>query len=222
MSERVTLRQFSEAEGTGDWRIVGDGACAFFATPTLDQAARFVAGIAALPAIETHLPDIDIRPGGVTVRLVTADEQDYGMSARDIELAREISGIASGMGLPADPRRVQSVLVIPGASDVAAIMPFWQAALGYQRRADSPEEDLVDPGVRGPAFWFETMEETRPDGGGAVHVAVWVPAEQAEERVAAALAAGGRVVRDRFSPAWITLADAAGNELDISTISGRG
>jgi len=66
------------------------------------------------------------------------------------------------------------------------------------------------------------MEETRPDGGGAVHVAVWVPAEQAEERVAAALAAGGRVVRDRFSPAWITLADTAGNELDISTISGRG
>ena len=98
MSERVTLRQFSEAEGTGDWRIVGDGACAFFATPTLDQAARFVAGIAALPAIETHLPDIDIRPGGVTVRLVTADEQDYGMSARDIELARQISGIAAAMG----------------------------------------------------------------------------------------------------------------------------
>ena len=156
------------------------------------------------------------------MRLVTADEHDYGMSARDIELAREISGIASGMGLPADPRQVQSVLVIPGASDVGAIMPFWQAALGYERRADSPDEDLVDPRGRGPAFWFETMEETRPGGGGAVHVAVWVPAELAEERVAAALAAGGRVVRDRFSPAWLTLADAAGNEVDISTISGRG
>ena len=49
MSERVTLTQFTEAEGTGDWRIVGDGACAFFATASLAQAARFVAGITAIP-----------------------------------------------------------------------------------------------------------------------------------------------------------------------------
>jgi 4a-hydroxytetrahydrobiopterin dehydratase len=36
------------------------------------------------------------------------------------------------------------------------------------------------------------MDEPRPDGGGAIHVAVWVPEEQAEARIAAALAAGGR------------------------------
>jgi hypothetical protein len=44
---------------------------------------------------------------------------------------------------------------------------------------------------------------------------------QAEARVAAALAAGGRIVRDEFAPSWWTLADSAGNEADIATVSGR-
>jgi 4a-hydroxytetrahydrobiopterin dehydratase len=39
--------------------------------------------------------------------------------------------------------------------------------------------------------------------------------------VAAPLAAGGRMVRDGFAPAWWTLADAAGNEADIATPKGR-
>jgi 4a-hydroxytetrahydrobiopterin dehydratase len=100
-------------------------------------------------------------------------------------------------------------------------MPFWQAILGYQRRPDSPEEDLIDPQWRGPALWFESMDELRADGGGSVHVAVWVPAELAEARVQAALAAGGRMVRDEFAPAWWTLADAYGNECDVSSIASR-
>jgi 4a-hydroxytetrahydrobiopterin dehydratase len=95
-------------------------------------------------------------------------------------------------------------------------MPFWRAVLGYEPRGDTPDEDLVDPRSRGPAFWFERMGEPR-QGGGAIHIAIWVPPEQAEARVAAALAAGGHLVRDEFAPAWWTLADAAGNEADIAT-----
>ena len=79
----------------------------------------------------------------------------------------------------------------------------------------------MDPQDRGPGFWFESMDEPRPGGLGAIHVAVWVPAEQAEARVAAALAAGGRMVRDQFAPAWWTLADAAGNEADVATTETR-
>jgi 4a-hydroxytetrahydrobiopterin dehydratase len=111
--------------------------------------------------------------------------------------------------------------VIPGALVTAEVMPFWRAVLGYEPRRDSPDEDLVDPRSRGPSFWFEGMDQPRPDGGGAIHVAVWVPPEQAEARVAAALAAGGRIVRDQFAPAWWTLADAAGNEADVATVLNR-
>ena len=100
-------------------------------------------------------------------------------------------------------------------------MPFWRAVLGYQPRRDSPDQDLVDPRNRGTSFWFEEMKEPRPDGGGSIHIAVWIPHEQAETRIAAALAAGGRMVRDEFAPSWWTLADAWGNEADIATTKGR-
>jgi len=53
-------------------------------------------------------------------------------------------------------------------------------------------------------------------------VSAWVPIEEAPARIAAALAAGGHMVRDEFAPSWWTLADAAGNECDIGTIEGRG
>ena len=106
------------------------------------------------------------------------------------------------------------------APDSAAITPVWRAGLGYVPRRDSPDEDLVDSHDRDPGFWFEGMKEPRGDGGGAIHLAVWLPYEEAEARLAAALAAGGRLVHDR-SPMWWTLADAAGNEIDIATTKNR-
>jgi 4a-hydroxytetrahydrobiopterin dehydratase len=217
MIETITAREFQEADGAQDWRVVGDGACSFFPTASFADSARLVQAIAELPGVEQHRPDIDVRPDGVTVRLITVTEDYYGMSTADLELARRISAAGRDLGFSGDPSPAQSVLVIPGAPDVAKVMPFWQAVLGYQRRGDTPDEDLVDPRRRCPAFWFEQMEETRPDGGGAIHVAVWMPYEQAEARLKAALAAGGRMVRDEFAPAWWTLADAAGNEADIAT-----
>jgi 4a-hydroxytetrahydrobiopterin dehydratase len=221
MTDQITPTQFHAAEGVADWRVVGDGACAYFRTGSLAAGARLVQAISELPGVESHRPDIDVRGDGVTVRLITYTDDYFGMSRRDVELARRISAAARTLGLSADPTAVQSVLVIPGASAPATVMPFWRAVLGYEPRRDSPAEDLVDPRTRGPAFWLERMKEPRPDGGGAIHVAVWVPPEQAEARIRAALAAGGRMVRDAFAPSWWTLADAAGNEADIATTKGR-
>jgi 4a-hydroxytetrahydrobiopterin dehydratase len=221
MNDYITPQQFMAAEGTADWRVIGDGMCAFFATDSLATSARLVAEIAALPGAADHPPDIDVRADGVTLRLLTYTDDWYGPSQRDVELARAISEAARSLGLAADPGAVQSVLVIPGSADPAAVMPFWRAVLGYVPRRDSPAEDLVDPHGRGPGLWFEKMDAPRGDGGGAIHIAVWVPYEQAQARLDAALAAGGRIVRDEFAPAWWTLADAAGNECDISTIKGR-
>jgi 4a-hydroxytetrahydrobiopterin dehydratase len=217
----ITARDFHQADGTGDWRIVSEGACTLFRTESFAASARLVDAISALPDIDQHQPDVDVRREGVTVRLITITDDYYGMSTRDLDSARQISAAARELGLSGDAATVQSALIIPGAPDIAAIMPFWRAVLGYEPRPDSPDEDLVDPHDRGPAFWFEQMEQPRPDGGGAIHVAVWLPYEQARERIEAALAAGGRMVRDDFAPAWWTLADAAGNEADISTVASR-
>jgi 4a-hydroxytetrahydrobiopterin dehydratase len=220
-NERITGRQFGEAEGVGDWRVVGDGACACFRTPSFAAGARLVHAISELAGLDDHYPEVDLRHDAVTVRLITITDDYFGMSRRHVELARQISALARDQGLSADPSAVQSLLVIPGAPDTAAVMPFWKAVLGYVPRGDSPDEDLIDPRNRGPAFWFEPMDEPRADGGGAIHVAIWVPPEQSEARIAAALAAGGHMVRDDFAPSWWTLADAAGNEADVATIADR-
>ena len=221
MTDQISPTQFHAAEGVEDWRVLSDGACAYFRTGSFAAGARLVQAISELPGIDDGPPDVDLRPDGVTVRLVTASHDYYGMSRRDIEVARQISGVARKLGLAADAALVQSLLVIPGATRTADVLPFWRAVLGYRPRSDSPDEDLVDPRGRGPSFWFEEMNEPRPDGDGAIHIAVWVPYGQAEARIAAALAAGGRMVRDEFAPAWWTLADAAGNEADIATTMGR-
>jgi 4a-hydroxytetrahydrobiopterin dehydratase len=54
-----------------------------------------------------------------------------------------------------------------------------------------------------------------------IHIDVWVPHEQAEGRTAAALATGGHLVTDEPAPAWWTLADAEGNEVNVATIMSR-
>ncbi len=221
MTDQITPKQFLETDGVEDWRLTSEGATAFFLTQSYAESARFVQAISELQGVEEHRPGADIRHDGVTVHMITYTVDYFGLSQRDVELARKISSVARKLGLAADPSAVQSLLIIPGATDITKVMPFWRAMLGYEPRRDSPNEDLVDPHDRGPAFWFEKMNEPRGDGGGAIHVAIWVPYEQAEARIAAALAAGGRMVRDQFAPAWWTLADAAGNEADISTIKGR-
>jgi 4a-hydroxytetrahydrobiopterin dehydratase len=219
--ERITPAQFTRSDGVADWRVLSEGACALFRVDSFATGARFVEAVSRLDGLDEQHAGIDLRPDSVSVRLLTTADDYWGLSERDVLLAREISSIAREQGLVAEPSSVQTWLVVPGAPDTSAVMPFWRAVLGYEPRADSPQEDLVDPDGIGPGFWFEPMDEPRADGGGAIHIAVWVAPEEAEARVAAAVAAGGRIVRDEFAPAWWTLADAAGNEADVATTTGR-
>ena len=161
MTDRISPKQFHESEGVEDWRVIGDGACAYFRTGSFVASARLVQAISQLPGVEDHKPDVDLRHDGVTVRLITYTDDYYGVSQRDVEMAREISAAARRLGLSADPSAVQSLLVIPGAISTAEVMPFWRAALGYEPRRDSPAEDLVDPRGRAPGFWFEQMNKPR-------------------------------------------------------------
>jgi 4a-hydroxytetrahydrobiopterin dehydratase len=221
MIDHITPQQFRESEGVEDWRVLGDGANASFRTGSFAAGVQFVQAISRLPGIEDHAPDVDLRSASVTVRLITYTDDYFGLSSRDLELVRRISAAARKLGFAADPSAVQSLTIIPGATTRAEVMPFWRAVLGYEPRRDSPDEDLVDPHDRLPGFWFEEVDDPRPDSAGTIHVAVWVPYEQAKSRIEAALAAGGRMVRNKFAPAWWTLADAEGNEADIATTENR-
>ena len=120
----MTASQFHATPGVEEWRVIGDGACSFFRTGSFEVATRLVDAISRLPGIEEHQPDIDIRPDGVTVRLLTSGDDYYGMSSTDVDLAQRISAAAHDLNLVGDPSRVQSMLVVPGVRNVAEVMPF--------------------------------------------------------------------------------------------------
>jgi len=219
MTDRITARQFHESDGVKDWRVVGDGACAYFRTGSFAAGTQLVNAISELAGLEDHHPDVDLRYGGVSVRLITITHDYYGLSMRDVELARQISAVARGLGVSADPSVMKTVQVTIDALVISKVKPFWRAVLGYRDRADSPE-DLIDPHGRGASFWFQQLDKPDPQGN-RIHVDVWVPHDQAQARIAAAIAAGGHLVTDKYAPAWWTLADAEGNVADVATTMGR-
>ena len=216
MSERIFARQFHAAEGAEAWRVLPEGASAFFRSDSFATSVRFIAALAE-HIVEGHEPSIDVRRDGVTLLLHAFKLEGYGLVEADLDFARTASKLATELGMTADPSAVQGLLIIPGATDRSGIMPFWQTVLAYVPRPDNPGEDLVDPHDRLSPFWFENMDELRPDGKGTVHIVVWVPWDQAEARLAAAVAAGGRIVRHNEEEMFWTLADPAGNEIDLAT-----
>jgi 4a-hydroxytetrahydrobiopterin dehydratase len=216
MVEQVTLRQFREADGLDDWRVLGEGVCAYYRTGSFEKGARLVSAIGELPDLDAHHPDVDLRYDGVTVRLITITEDYYGLSQRDMDLARQITATARDLGVHADPMVAQTVQVTIDALVAPDVLPFWRAVLGYVPRGDNPGEDLIDPRGRGPAFWFQRMDEPRRQRN-RIHLDVWVAHELAETRIEAALAAGGRLLTDKHAPSFWVLADSEGNEACVCT-----
>jgi 4a-hydroxytetrahydrobiopterin dehydratase len=215
VTEGITPQQFHEADGVDDWRVLAHGVCAHFHTGSFAAGLELVDAIGRLADAANHHPDVDLRYPGVTVRLISHDV--LGLSERDVELARQISAAARELGVSADPAAVQDIDFTIDALARPDVMPFWRAVLGYRQVG---EEDLLDPHSRWPTIWFQQMDATRPQRN-RIHVNVWVPHDQAEARVAEAIAAGGHLVSDEHAPAWWTLADAEGNEADVATWMGR-
>ncbi|WP_018350519.1 VOC family protein [Longispora albida] len=215
MTERVSPQQFHETAGLEDWRVLGDGAAACFATGSFAAGARFVQALSDLTSAGGRQPDVDLRPEAVTVRLITLTDTFFGMTKDDVALALEISALARALGFPADPSSVQCVQVTLDALSGPEVVAFWRALLGYTHRAGSPE-DLVDPRGRSGPFYFQQMDEPRPQRN-RMHIDLWVPYDQAEARIAAALAAGGRLVSAEYAPGHWVLADPEGNECCVGT-----
>ena len=215
MTEAITPGTFHAAEGVEDWRVVFEGACAHFRTGSFAAGLALANEIGRLADAANHHPDVDLRYAAVTVRLSTHEVR--GLTERDVALAQQISAAARELGVSADPSAVQAVQIAIDALVSTDVLPFWRAVLGYEQVGD---EDLLDPRRHGPAIWFQQMEEPRTERN-RIHVDISVPHDQAEARVAAGVAAGGRIVFDRYAPAWWTLADLEGNEVDIATWMGR-
>ena len=215
MSRAITGTEFRAAPGTGAWRGLYDAATTFVPTPSSEHTRELVGELLRATEAVGHVPDIDVRRGGVLVR---SHAHGPGLSDDDLAVAQAVSDVVHRLGLTADATVGQAVMITIDAHDIAAVRPFWQAVLGYEAAG---EEDLVDPHGRGPQVWFQQMDPLRT-GRSRIHVDVMVAPEVARSRLDAAVAAGGRVTYEAYAPSWWTLTDPEGNEADIATWEGRG
>jgi 4a-hydroxytetrahydrobiopterin dehydratase len=202
-------REFLAAEGTGDWVVLHGGAAAAYVVGSLTEAAALAEAVAQVPGLEQSGALLTVGDGRLSVRLTRGVER---IEPHHVGLARAISEVAQQHGAVADRSAVQEVQIAVAARPGDLDVGFWRAVLGYATLAD---DNGVDPLGHGSTFWMQDLDPAKPLRH-AMHVDVSVAREYAEERLVAALAAGGRIVDDSEAPAAWILSDRAGNRVCIA------
>ena len=214
--EKLTSQQIQDA-GLDDWRRLAQALHARFLTRDFVTGVAFVDAVAEAAELAGHHPVLTLTYPFVDARLSTHDVS--AVTQRDVDLARRISEIARERGITAQPTRLAELELALDTADVAAVGPFWSALL-----TGSPDhvfgDDVVDPRGRVPLLWFQHTDAHETPRQ-RFHLDVWVPHDAAEQRIAAAVAAGGRVVDDTCAPSFTVLADPEGNRACVCTCLDR-
>jgi len=211
--ELLSGDQIRSLDGLGDWRSMYDAIETRFRTRDFGSGLEFVNRIGAVAEAADHHPDITLSYSYVNIVLTSHDAG--GKTQRDVDLARQISAIAAEFGLDANPGCVQRLELGLDTWARDEVKPFWQAVLAMN---DSAPEELTDSEGDIPTIWFQ---EAAPDTDQRWHIDLRVPPEVAQERIDAALAAGGTVVSADEAPRFTVLADSQGNKICICTHVGR-
>jgi 4a-hydroxytetrahydrobiopterin dehydratase len=190
--------------------VLHGGATAVFRTGSLAEAAALAQAIVAVEGLPGSGVQIGLGDESVSVRL-TRDM--WQLESRHSALARAVSAVARAHGAASDRAATQEVQVAISAKPNEISLAFWRAVLGYPSGAD---DNGVDPLGHGSTVWMQELDEAKPLRH-AMHVDVSVAHEHAAGRLAAALAAGGRIVDESEAPrSWI-VADPAGNKVCIAS-----
>jgi 4a-hydroxytetrahydrobiopterin dehydratase len=200
-----------------DWRKLARALHARFHTGDFVTGLKFVTAVTEAAELANHHPDVTLTYPFVDVKLISHDVSQ--LTQRDIDLARRISEIAREQGIGAEPSAPAEIELALDTADLAAVGPFWAALL-----TGSPDsftgDDVVDPSGRVPSLWFQDTD-THETPHQRFHIDLWVPHDVAEVRIAAAVAAGGRVVDDKKAPSFIVLADPEDNRACVCTCLDR-
>ncbi|SDL15068.1 4a-hydroxytetrahydrobiopterin dehydratase [Cryobacterium psychrotolerans] len=214
--------EIAEAKLT-DWRKLAQGLHARYLVDDFGTGARFVSAVGEAGDALGHHPSVSIGNGYVDLKLVSADaiyRDDEGtehvvewVTQQDVDLARRITEIAADHKVDADPASVSVLELGLDTGHSATIAPVWAALLTGNAEAQghgSPSDEIRDGTGRIPNLWFgDTDEHETPSQ--RFHVEVYVAPEVAEQRIAAAVAAGGTVVDDSGAPSLTVIADQDGN-----------
>jgi 4a-hydroxytetrahydrobiopterin dehydratase len=215
--------QIAEADLT-DWRKLAQGLHARYVVDDFGAGVRFVAAVGEAGDALGHHPRVSIGRGYVDLELVSDDavyRDDDGtelvvewVTQQDVDLARRITEIAADQGLAADPASVSEIELGLDTARSATIAPVWAALLTGIAEAQgrgTPGDEIRDATVRVPNLWFGDADASEAPGQ-RFHLEVYVAPEAADQRIAAAVAAGGTVVDDSDAPGLTVIADQDGNK----------
>jgi 4a-hydroxytetrahydrobiopterin dehydratase len=136
------------------------------------------------------------------------------VTQQDVDLARRITEIAADHKVDADPTSVSDIELGLDTARSATIAPVWAALLTGSADAQgrgTPSDEIRDATGRVPNLWFGDADGHESPGQ-RFHIEVYVAPEVGEQRIAAAVAAGGAVVDDSDAPALTVIADQDGNK----------
>ena len=218
----LTGEQIAEDRLT-DSRKMAQGLHARYLLDDFGAGARFVAAVGEPGDALGHHPIVSIGNGYVDLKLISADaiyRDDEGtehvvewVTQKDVDLARRITQIAADHSLHADPASVSVIELGLDTAHSPTIAPVWAALLTGNAEAQghgSPSDEIRDPTGRVPNLWFGDADEHETSRQ-RFHIEVYVAPEVAQQRIAAAVAAGGTVVDDSDAPSLTVIADQDGN-----------
>jgi 4a-hydroxytetrahydrobiopterin dehydratase len=207
-----------------DWRKLAQGLHARYVVDDFGAGARFVVAVGEAGDALGHHPRVSIGPGYVDLKLVSDDaiyRDDEGtehvvewVTQQDVDLARRITEIAADHELDADPASVSMIELGLDTVHSATIAPVWASLLTGNAEAQgrgSPSDEIRDAAGRVPNLWFGEADE-HDTSRQRFHIEVYVAPEVAEQRIAAAVTAGGTVVDDSNAPSLTVIADQDGNQ----------
>ena len=201
------------------WALLVDGLQTRIATGEFAVGVALVTRIGAAAEQLGHFPDLTLRTDAVDVRLSTAAV--HGVTAADLRLAAEIANLVEQSGLTASTRGTSRLELGLDSPDLDAVAGFWAAVLAARHQAGSDFGDEVrDPSDALPTVWFQPSGSEEPRQ--RWHPDVWIDPAEVQDRIDAALAAGGTLVSDAEAPAFWVLSDPQGNKVCLCTWQGRG
>ena len=202
-----------------DWRKLCQALHTRYRVPDFRAGAAFAVAVAEAAEAAGHQPDLRMTQDVVDVSLCTR-EDGLWVTEKDIGMARQISEIARQQGLKPEPAAVTQLELALDTAAEDRVGPFWAALL-----TGSPDnkiyDSVFDPTGRVPSLWFQGTDEHETPRQ-RWHFDLWLAPEAADERIAAAVAAGGSVVYDDEAPAFTVLADPDGNRVCVCTCLNRG
>jgi 4a-hydroxytetrahydrobiopterin dehydratase len=211
---KLDVQQIAD-ENLDGWVLVPAGLQTRIETGDFGTGVALVNAVAEVAEQHDHHPDVTLRYPAVDIRLTSHDVG--GVTDRDVRMARAISAVAAGLGLRlsvAGVSRIEWGLDTPAQ---AAVSPFWAAVLAME---DTGGNDVIDPADRLPTVWFQESGDEEPRQ--RWHPDLWLDPAHVQERIDAAIAAGGTLVSDADAPAFWVLADPEGNRMCLCTWQSRG